>query len=98
MCAHIPRVVIRTPLVVIVHVHDLGRTSNTVRLLKLAIPETMVVAHGIFPDPADPSSHVPAGATPVVLFPGHGAEPLTPELVAARSYLRRAAPDESWRS
>jgi DTW domain-containing protein YfiP len=83
--------------VVVVHVHDLGRASNTVRLLQLAIPDTRVVAHGIYPDPADPASHVPAGATPVVLFPGHGARPLTPELVASLPSPALVVPDGNWR-
>ena len=98
VCAHAPRVVTRTPLLLVVHVHDLGRTSNTVRLLKLAIPDVRVVAHGVFPDPADAASHVPASATPVVLFPGHGARPLTPELVAALpSPPALVVPDGNWR-
>ena len=97
VCAYAPRVTIRTPLVVVVHVHDLGRASNTVRLLQLAIPDTRVVAHGIYPDPADPASHVPAGATPVVLFPGHGARPLTPELVASLPSPALVVPDGNWR-
>ena len=98
MCAHAPRVVTRTSLLVVVHVHDLGRTSNTVRLLKLAIPGARVVSHGVYPAPADPASHVPAGATPVVLFPGHGARPLTPELVASLpSPPSLVVPDGNWR-
>ncbi len=83
VCAHAPRIATRTPLVLVVHVQDLGRTSNTVRLLALAIRDATVLCHGAFPAPADPAAHLPAGATPVVLFPGHGARPLTPELVAS---------------
>src|SRR4051794_10101587 len=83
VCAHAPRVTPRTSLLLIVHVHDLGRSSNTARLLTLAVRDATVVGHGMFPDPADPAAHVPEGATPVVLFPGHGARPLTPEVVAA---------------
>jgi DTW domain-containing protein YfiP len=84
VCVYAPRVKVRTPLLLVVHVHDLGRTSNTARLLTLAIRgDAAIVRHGVFPAPADPAPHVPAGATPVVLFPGHGAKPLTPELVAS---------------
>lgn len=98
VCAHAPRVAVRTPLVLIVHVRDLGRTSNTVRLLSLAIPAATVLCHGASPVPTDPAVHVPAGATPVVLFPGHGARPLTPELVAALpSPPALVVPDGNWR-
>lgn len=98
MCAHAPRVATRTPLVLVVHVHDLGRASNTARLLTLAVRGAAVVTHGVFPHPADPTAHVPAGATPLVLFPGVGAKPLTPELVAALpSPPALVVPDGNWR-
>src|SRR3954466_11393143 len=78
VCAHAPQIATRTPLLLVVHVHDLGRTSNTVRLLTLAIRDATVIRHGAFPAPADPASSVPAGTTPVVLYPGRGARTLTP--------------------
>jgi DTW domain-containing protein YfiP len=82
----------------VVHVNDLGRTSNTARLLALAIRTATLVRHGIFPDPANPASDVPNGATPIVLFPGHGAQPLTPELIAALpSPPALVVPDGNWR-
>ena len=41
---------------------------------------------------------MPAGATPVVLFPGRGARPLTPELVASLpSPPALVVPDGNWR-
>lgn len=98
VCARAPRVATRTPLVLVVHVHDLGRTSNTVRLLTLAVRDATLVCHGVFPDPADPAPHVPAGVTPIVLFPGRGAKPLTPELIAALpSPPALIVPDGNWR-
>lgn len=97
VCAHAPRVAIRTSLLLVVHVHDLGRTSNTVRLLTLAIRNATLVRHGAFPAPADPESHMPVGTTPIVLFPGHGAKPLTPELVASLpSPPALIVPDGNW--
>lgn len=98
VCAHVPRIEPRTPLVLIVHVRDLGRTSNTVRLLSLAVRGAAVLCHGASPTPTDPAAHVPAGTTPVVLFPGHGARPLTPELVASLpSPPALIVPDGNWR-
>ena len=98
VCAYAPRLTTRTRLLLVVHVHDLGRTSNTVRLLALAIPDVAVVCHGVFPAAADPASHVPAGATPMVLFPGHGAKPLTPDVVASLpSPPALIVPDGNWR-
>jgi DTW domain-containing protein len=98
VCAHAPRVALRTPLLLVVHVHERGRTSNTARLLTLAVRGATLVGHGGRPAPPDPASHLPAGATPIVLFPGHGARPLTPELVAALpSPPALVVPDGNWR-
>lgn len=98
VCAHAPRVSTRTSLLLLVHVHDFGRTSNTVRLLTLAVRDVTLIRHGVFPAPADPAAHVPAGTTPVVLFPGHGAKPLTPELVASLpSPPALVVPDGNWK-
>lgn len=98
VCEYAPQLSIRTRVLLPVHVQDLGRTSNTVRLLALAISNASVLCHGVFPDPADPASLVPTGETPIVLFPGHGARPLTAELVASLpSPPALIAPDGNWR-
>jgi DTW domain-containing protein YfiP len=98
VCAYVPQVKTRTPLLLVAHVYDLGRTSNTVRLLTLAIRDVMLIRHGMFPAPADPDPHVPAGTTPIVLFPGHNAQPLTAEIVASLpSPPTLVVPDGNWR-
>jgi DTW domain-containing protein YfiP len=98
VCAFAPRVTTRIPLLVVAHVHDLGRTSNTVRLLTLAIRNITLVRHGVFPTSADPASHLTAGTTPIVLFPGHGARPLTTELVASLPWPPSLiVPDGNWK-
>jgi DTW domain-containing protein YfiP len=64
----------------------------------LAVRNAALVRHGAFPDPVDAAAHLPVGATPVVLFPGHGARPLTPEFVAALpSPPALVVPDGTWR-
>src|SRR4051812_29331446 len=80
VCAHAPRVTVRTPLILLVHVHDFGGASNPALLLGLAMRAVAVIPPGGSPAPADPTSRLPAGTTPIVLFPGHGARPLTPQL------------------
>lgn len=98
LCAQAPRIATRTSLLLVVHVHDLGRTSNTARLLTLAVRDTTLVGHGGREAIADMASHVPAGATPVVLFPGRGARELTPELVASLPpSLALVVPDGNWK-
>ena len=97
VCAISPRLMIRTKLIAISHVRDMGRTSNTVRLLSLAIRDVTVICHGASPTPTDPTASVPVDATPIVLFPGHGARTLTPELVASLpSPPALIIPDGNW--
>ena len=98
VCAHAPRVATRTPLLLVIHAHERGRTSNTARLLALAIRGTTLVGHGGLHSPPDLASCVPSGATPVVLFPGHGARTLTPEFVAdLPTTPALVVPDGNWR-
>jgi len=98
VCAHAPRVVTRTPILLLVHVRDRGRTSNTSRLLTLAVRNAMLVGHGDRAGPPDPAAFLPIGTTPVVLFPGCGARPLTPDLVAGLpSPPALVVPDGNWR-
>jgi DTW domain-containing protein YfiP len=98
VCAYAPHVLTRTPVLLIAHVHDLPRTSNTVRLLRLAVRNATILPHGVFPAPADPGAHLPDGTTPIVLFPGHGAKPLTPELIASLpSPPALVVPDGNWK-
>jgi DTW domain-containing protein len=95
---HAPRLVTRTPLHLIVHVHERGRTSNTARLLTLAARDTTLVGHGGLPAPPDPAVHVPAGATPLFLSPAGGARTLTTELVAALpTPPALVVPDGNWK-
>ena len=98
VCAHTPRIATRTPLLLVVHVYDRGRTSNTARLLALAIRDATLVGHGGREAPPDLASYVPSGATPIVLFPGRGARTLTPKLVAdLPTPPAFVVPDGNWR-
>lgn len=98
LCAQAPRVATRTSLLLVVHVHELGRTSNTSRLLSLAVRDAVLVGHGGREPPADLASYLPRDATPIVLFPGRGARTLTPELIAALpSPPALIVPDGNWK-
>lgn len=98
VCALAPRIVTRTSILLLVHVREWGRLSNTARLLSLAVHNATRVCHGRLLAPIDPASYLPAETTPVVLFPGQGAQPLMPELIAALpSPPALIVPDGNWR-
>jgi DTW domain-containing protein YfiP len=64
----------------------------------LAIRNATLVCHGVPPAAPDLATHLPTGATPIVLFPGRGARPLTPELIAALpSPPCLIVPDGNWK-
>jgi DTW domain-containing protein YfiP len=72
--------------------------TNTSRLLTLAIPDTKIIGHGDRATPTDPACHVSTGATPIVLFPGHGARTLTSTFAASLpSPVVLVVPDGNWR-
>ena len=98
VCSHAPRITTHTSLLLLVHVREWGRASNTARLLTLAIRNATRVCHGRLPLPPDPATHLPADTTPLVLFPGRGARTLTPELLASLpSPPALIVPDGTWR-
>ena len=98
VCAHAPRIATRTPLLLVIHVYERGRTSNTARLLALATRGATLVGHGERHAPLDLASYVPSRTTPIVLFPGHGARALTPDLVAdLPTPPALVVPDGNWR-
>jgi len=98
VCHHAPRVATRTPVLLLVHAREWGRASNTARLLALAVRGAALVCHGRRAAPTDAAAHLPPGAAPVVLFPGRGARPLTPELVASLpAPPALIVPDGNWR-
>jgi DTW domain-containing protein YfiP len=64
----------------------------------MAVQNAALAWHGALGVTTDPSAHVPAGTTPVVLYPGRGAQPLTPEFVASLpSPPTLIVPDGTWR-
>jgi DTW domain-containing protein YfiP len=64
----------------------------------LAVRNATLVGHGGLPVPPDPAIHLQTGVTPIVLFPGHGARPLTPDLIATLPMPPALiVPDGNWK-
>lgn len=99
VCDLSPRLTLATRLALIIHAREWRRSSNTGRLLKLAVPEADVRLHGTLGaapqaaaqglDPEDPGT--------LVLFPGRGSRPLTPDFIATLpSRVTLIVPDGNW--
>jgi DTW domain-containing protein YfiP len=97
VCAVAPRLRIATRLFVIIHSKEWRKTTNTGHLARLAIENGVVRRHGL-PHRTVSSDGVDAASpSTLVLFPGHGARPLTAELIAPLPRpLTLLVPDGNW--
>jgi len=94
-CAAVPRLAVRTRLVIIRHWKERYRTSNTGRLVAQAIPGTVLLDHGAPDEPYDPGLVDLAGAG--LLFPEGETYTFRPEVLVvvdgswpqARKMVRR---------
>lgn len=97
ICAFAPRLRITTRLFVIIHSKEWRKTTNTGHLARLAIDGGVVRRHGL-PHRIVSSDGVDSTSpSTLVLFPGHGARPLTADFTAALPRpLTLLVPDGNW--
>jgi DTW domain-containing protein YfiP len=97
VCSQAPRLSISTRLIVITHSKEWRRTTNTGHLARLAVNGGEVRLHGL-PHRSVNSVGVDARSpATLVLYPGRGAEALTPTLSAALPRpLTLLVPDGNW--
>jgi DTW domain-containing protein YfiP len=97
VCAVAPRLDISTRLIVIIHSKEWRKSTNTGYLARLATRDGEVRLHGL-PHRTLNTEGIDAGsASSLVLFPGHGAEPLTTDLVVSLPRpLTLLVPDGNW--
>lgn len=94
VCAEAPRLATATRVLLVIHASEWSRTTNTGLLLRLGLASVDVRIHG---SPRCSAGENGATASTFVLFPGCGAVPLTPELVAQSPGPRTLiVPDGNW--
>ncbi|MHB2016821.1 MAG: tRNA-uridine aminocarboxypropyltransferase [Candidatus Xenobia bacterium] len=94
LCAEVPRLELQTRVVLLMHVREAFKITNTARLLTLALPNSEIRKRGQELCPESPLvvDH------PLVLFPSEEAAVLTPAMVAAMPRpVRLIVPDGTWR-
>jgi DTW domain-containing protein YfiP len=97
VCDFSPRLQIATRLFVIVHCKEWRRTTNTGHLARLAVNGGVVRQHGLIHRTVSCDGIDPTSPSTIVLFPGRGAEPLTPTLIADLPQpLTLLVPDGNW--
>ncbi len=90
VCPELPRVVVRTRVVVVMHYVEALRSTNTGRLVARMLPTATVRVRGAREAPDQP---VPEGRR-LVLFPSEEARPLRPD--DAGDDLVLVVPDGTW--
>jgi DTW domain-containing protein YfiP len=97
VCELAPRLQLATRLFVIVHCKEWRRTTNTGHLARLAVDGGVVRQHGLMHRTVNSDGIEPLSPSTLVLFPGRGAEPLTPALIADLPQpLTLLVPDGNW--
>lgn len=95
LCSQIPNIEIKTQIAVLMHSIEQFKSTNTVRLLKLAIPETKIHLFGKLG--VKEELIIPDHVTPLVLFPDASAPVLTPEFCAELKLpIFLIVPDGTW--
>lgn len=97
VCALIPRIVTRTRVVLVIHRSEDRKPTNTGRLAVECLVNSEVIVRGHRGSQAEPLP-IPAGTTPVLLYPAEDAVPLevlAPDLGDATVTL--VVPDGNWR-
>ena len=97
VCAHAPHLRISTRLIVIIHSKEWRRTTNTGHFARLAIQGAEVRLHGSPKRKVSSAGLESASASTLVLYPGRGAEPLSPAFIASLARpLTLLVPDGNW--
>ena len=97
VCAHAPYLSISTRLLVIIHSKEWRRSTNTGHLARLAVQGGEVRLHGAPRRPLNSDGIDSGSASTLVLYPGHGAQPLTAGYLAGLARpLTLLVPDGNW--
>jgi len=83
VCGLAPKLDLATRVIVVMHSSEWVKASNTGHFVQLALSNAAVRLHGLPHVPVDLADVDATSASTLVLFPGHGATPLTPERVAS---------------
>jgi DTW domain-containing protein YfiP len=97
-CDRLHPIAAATRVVVVMHVKELPKVSNTARLLPMALTDGRLVLHGCPGPPTQVDGLADPARQTYVLFPGAGARPLSrAELAADGRPVTLVVPDGTWR-
>lgn len=95
LCAEFEPLELATHVVVLMHRREVNKTTNTARLVPLALVNAQVRIVGLPEDRAHFDGLASEGRRAVLLFPSDNSVELTPQM--SESKLTLVAPDGNWR-
>jgi DTW domain-containing protein YfiP len=97
ICGSIPRLDLATRVILVIHAVEWRRPTNTGHLARLALANAEIRLHGVRHRPVSGDGIDPTSPSTLVLYPGCGADPLTPQALAALPRpLTLLVPDGNW--
>lgn len=98
ICSAIPKLNITTQLYVVMHSCEMSKTTNTGRLLHLALPNSKLCFHGRLDLPHNLENELQRDGSTFVLFPDNSAEEVNAEFVSKHKRpLKIVVPDGNWK-
>jgi len=101
LCATMPRIETRTRVIILVHYLELNTSTNTGRLVHLALPNSDLRLRGLPGERTRTEDLCLPGERTLLLYPGPGSIELTSEyvdsLVSSKERVTLVVPDGSWR-
>jgi DTW domain-containing protein len=97
ICGSAPRLALATRVIMVIHAVEWRRPTNTGHLARLALANAEIRLQGVRHRPVSSDGIDPASPSTLVLYPGHGADLVTPEVLAALPRpLTLLVPDGNW--
>ncbi len=97
ICSSIPDVWTSTRVIVIMPWKESGRSSNTGRLVSLALGNSEVRLRGKPGHPLDLEDLAPVASTGLLLYPGENSRLLEPSMLTGDGPVSLVVPDGTWR-
>ncbi len=96
-CADIPQLTLTSKVIIIISKRELKVPTNTGRLASLALPNSVLLAHGDQEKPFDVAEHLMEGRPNFLLYPGDDAQILTSAMMENIGKINLVVPDGNWR-
>ena len=98
ICEIIPKLDLKTRLLLVVHAKELKRTTNSGKLALEALPNSLLLIRGIRGNNLDLSEHLSEDFTSLLFYPAADAHELNAEFMKSiKKPVQLIVPDGNWR-